>query len=243
MGFSLQVIGFGADSRRDRDRLSAALRDDNVEAVCAIGPCLENFRSLIASVPLITVCTFHPTEPPWIGGNVEGLTHEVISYLISKGHRRIAMLCGQWVESRGMGDFAAGFRRAFVDADLPCPRDLLFNALEGESLKELAHVALTTPEPPTAIFAEDWRVCQAVLAAANELNLRIPQHLSIISCGQNALRIDLPVAITAISLDNEGIGQYVGRVLMQILESGQVPTEPIWLSGTIVERDSVRQIS
>ena len=42
---------------------------------------------------------------------------------------------------------------------------------------------------PTAVFAENWHVCQAIVSAASALGLRIPEDISLIGYGQNALQV------------------------------------------------------
>lgn len=241
-GFTVRVMGLGSDPKQDYARLKQALSDEDLEGICAIGPCLEPFRPLIRSVPVAVSATFHPIEGLWVGLDMRRVIDESTAYLLERGHRDVALVCGPWVDQAGMADMAQGYRQAHESRNLPYRRERIYQAFRGESLKELAEQILSSPQRPTAVVAEDWRVCHAVLAAAQSLGLSVPQDLSLIGCGQNVLSIQLPVPVTTYLPDSEGAGRTLARILTDLIDGKGSPDGPVWIHGRIVERESVRPL-
>ncbi|WP_432799638.1 substrate-binding domain-containing protein [Poriferisphaera sp. WC338] len=242
-GFSVRVIGLGDNTERDRSRLLHAVGDSDVEGVCAIGPSFEPYRSTIGDLPLISTATFHPTDGIWVGTNAQSFTRTCVDHLIQKGHREIALVCGSWIDDRGLMGFIAGYREACESHGIPFYRDRVYHACQDESLVGLARQAMSSRVPPTAIFVEGWRGCNAVLAAASELGISIPDQLSLIGSGQNVLNIKVPLPITTYVSDNEQLGRHIGDLLTQMIDGGSMPDEPIWIEGEIIEQGSVQVLN
>jgi len=159
--------------------------------------------------------------------------------MLDRGHRRVSAICGPWVDSRALAAFASGCRRAHEQRAVPFHRALLYQAFDGESLAELAREILESSDRPTAVFAEDWRVCRAVLEAAEQLNLSIPGDLSLAGCGQNTQYLSASVGITAYVPDNEKAGEEIGVLLAGAVDGRHGPREPFFVPGRFIERDSV----
>jgi len=238
-GFSVQIISVGRNELQDRARILRLIERGDLEGICVHGSGLEPYRELISSVPLVTACTFVPTELPWIGQNLDDTVYPSIKHLLDAGHERIAVLCGPLIDGEGFAPFATAYRRAIEERGLPFHRNLLYSAYAGESLDELAEQILSADPRPTAIFASDWRPARAVLSAAQKLNLKIPEDLSLIACGENVQYLNSPVRITAYIPDNAGVGREMARVLIDIIDGRGAPAEPIYCRGKLLELDSV----
>jgi DNA-binding LacI/PurR family transcriptional regulator len=85
-------------------------------------------------------------------------------------------------------------------------------------------------------------VCEAVLAAADQEGLCIPDDLSLIGYGQNVLQLAAPVAITASVPDSVGIGRRAADLLATITEGNTAADEPVAFAGRLIERGSVRRV-
>ena len=138
--------------------------------------------------------------------------------------------------------FVDGYRRAHREAGLSFSRQHLYHAYYGEQLSQLALDVLGSANRPTAVFAENWHVCQAIVSSASALGLRIPEDISLIGYGQNALQVAGPVGITSYTPDGERVGQEVAQLLTELVDGNQVRDEPRFVPGRLVERDSVRSI-
>lgn len=241
-GFAMQIASLGQNAEKDRSRLMSFVRNDNINGVLTIGPCLESFREIFSDIPVVTSCTFCPTSSPWVGEDVGVVCRESVSHLLENGHTGIAMVCGPWIDGAGFAAFAKGYQEAFAMAGKTWERSLLFHAYDGESLDDLAMNVLTGRLKPTAIFCENWKVCRAIIKAAEYLKIDIPSSLSLVGYGRNVLEINDPVPITAYVSESAKIGEAAAQLLADIVGGRRKAEGSISLSGQLLERDSVCDI-
>jgi GntR family transcriptional regulator, arabinose operon transcriptional repressor len=242
-GFSVQILGVGENPSDDQARLKRLLDQGHIDGICAIGPCFEPYRALAGDkIPVISSCSFSPLKSPWVGQDIRAVSRECVKYLIDRGHRQIAMVCGSSIDQAAFAIFANGYREAFAAAQLPLNRQLLCQAYPGEPLMQFFAEVLKGPSRPTAIFAENWRVCQAMLASANVLGLRIPEDISLVGYGQNVQQLSAPVAITSYVPQAEGIGEELANILTSFADGKSIPGEPVFIPGRLVEGESVKAL-
>ncbi|MEP0842818.1 MAG: substrate-binding domain-containing protein [Phycisphaerae bacterium] len=242
LGFLVQILSLGEDEEKDRARLQILLKREDLAGICTIGPCLEPYVRLLPDIPVVSSGYFHPGTFPMVGDDVGRVCRVAIEHLLSFGHRDIAVVCGHWVEPRAFRLFIEGTRAACEAVGVPFRRNMLYHVCPGESLKEVARDVLLAVPRPTAVFAENWRVCEAVVAAARELSIAIPADLSIVAYGQNVLQIAAPVQVTTYVPDNEGVGRRAAELLSGIVDGEPVPAGCVIMPGRLVERDSVRRL-
>jgi len=242
-GFSVQILGVGENPPDDQARLQRLLEQGHIDGICAIGTCFEPYRSMVMDKFLVvSSCSFSPLTAPWVGQDIRAVSRECVKYLIDRGHRQIAMVCGSTIDQAAFAIFAAGYREAFAEASLPLNRQLLCQAYPGEPLMQLFGELINGPSKPTAIFAENWRVCQAMLAAANHLGLKIPDDISLVGYGQNVQHLSAPVAITSYVPEAEGIGEGLANILTSFADGNPIPKEPVFIPGRLVEGESVKTL-
>ena len=242
-GIAVQILGIGENEQADRIRLRQIAQRHDVRGFCTIGASLDAYTDLVPNIPIVTSCHFYSSGLPFVGQDVTAVCRDSIEYLLARGHERIAVVCGPWVDRKAFGFFVEAYRETFAAAGLPCLRNLLYHAYPGESLDTLAEEALEGPIRPTAVFAENWRVCEAVLGAATRQGHRVPDDLSIVAYGQNVLHMASPVPITTYVPDSEGIGQRAAELVTALVEGGNVPAEPVLVPGRLIERGSVRSLN
>jgi GntR family transcriptional regulator, arabinose operon transcriptional repressor len=237
-GFTVQITSIGADDAQDKSRLLGLVNRGDLEGICAVGPCLNRHQGFLECIPHVNSCTFLPNALPWVGLNMEEVIYTSVSYMLERGHLRVAMICGPWIDSQAFAVFVTGYKRALEERSIPFHRTLIHHAYEGESLHELV-ASVLRDRCPTAMFAEDWRLTHAVLTACQELGLRIPNDLSLVGCGQNTQYVSSTIGITAYLPDNESVGHQIGRVLVDMIDEKMMPKGPVFVSGHLVERGSV----
>ncbi|HEX5942406.1 MAG TPA: LacI family DNA-binding transcriptional regulator, partial [Anaerolineales bacterium] len=108
-------------------------------------------------------------------------SYEAIHWLIEqRGHQRIAMICADHKFPVIMRRYGA-YRRAMEDAGLSVPDEYV---VEGdwspESGRRAIESLLALPEPPTAVFAASDTIAMGALAAAEDMNYRVPEDIAII---------------------------------------------------------------
>jgi DNA-binding LacI/PurR family transcriptional regulator len=240
---AVQIMSVGQNPKEDRQRLRALLAHGELKGVLSIGPCLEPYADLLSDTQVVTSCSFYPTVFPWVGDDVALAAHLSVRHLLENGHRRIGMICGNWIDGQAFAAFVRGFAAAMNEFDASPDRSLMVHSYPGESLELLAENVLSIRPAPTAIFCENWRVCQAVVKAAAKLQLKIPMDLSIVGYGQNVCEIHEPVAITAYVPETTKVGEIAAELLFQLVEGKKPATQPVMVPGRLVERSSVRRLA
>lgn len=108
-------------------------------------------------------------------------SYEAVRWLIEqRGHQRIAMICASHKFPVIVRRFGA-FQRAMEDAGLPVPTEYV---VEGDWSVESGSRAISSllalPNPPTAVFAASDTIAIGALAAAEDMNYRVPEDIAII---------------------------------------------------------------
>lgn len=238
-GFAVQILTFGQNSRENRERFNLFQSQPDLKGILTIGPCLEPNIEEMIRVPLVTSCTFHPGDHPWVGQDASQASRISVAHLIGHGHRRIGMICGAWVDIIGFGRFVEGFREAHRGHQLEFDRTLLMQACPDEPLTELARQLLDRPDRPTAIFCENWLVCHAVIATAQSLGLRVPENLSIVGYGRNVMEITSPCRITSYVPNSGDIGETAADHLVQLIENKPSNETYFPIAGELIKQESV----
>jgi LacI family transcriptional regulator len=108
-------------------------------------------------------------------------SYEAVRWLIEqRGHQHIGMICASHKFPVIMRRHSA-FRQAMEDAGLPVPPEYV---IEGDWSPESGGRAIASllalPTPPTAVFAASDTIAIGALAAAEDMNYRVPEDIAII---------------------------------------------------------------
>ncbi len=241
-GIDLQILGFGLDTALDRERLAQLSCRPDLKGAILFGLSGDPPFTLPQGLPVVTFGIFSPGSLPWVGWDVRQATGDIVAHLLSHGHRDIAMICSAWVDPQSFTLFADGYRDAFKARGLQYRRSLLYHAHPGEALQTLAREVLTDAIRPTAILAENWRVVDAVLAICTELHLTIPNDISLVAFGMNALRLRTPVPMTTCAPDLETEVQRLADMLIHAINGEPVAETRVSVAPRLIEGASVRRI-
>lgn len=236
--YTVQILGVGQDERADAQRLSELRSRRDLAGICVIGPGLAGYRAVLPDVPILQCGGYPAANQPYVGPDIGAVCGDCVEHLIARGHRRIALVTGAWAGEVGTATYGRAFRAAFEAGDLPCPRDLLYQAYAGESLETLCRDMLSGPQRPTAVIAENWRVCGAVLEAAADLGLTIPRDLSVIGYGHNLLQLHTPIRLTAYRADMDEVARRAAQLIADA-DAAPLAGEPVLVKGCLLAGDSV----
>lgn len=176
----------------------------------------------------------HPSVVP---GEIAG-GHTATNALINAGHKRIGLITGELFMECASGRYT-GYRNALASADLPFDEELVFqgNWLPSsgyDGTKELMSLA----NPPTAIFCENDRMAVGCYEALKEMNLSIPDDVSVIGYDDDEITRHLSPPLTSMNLADRAMGRWV----IEQLFHGPTGNErhPLTkLECELIERDSI----
>lgn len=182
--------------------------------------------------------------------DMERISYESTLYLLGAGHRRIAFIStlktdapyseGMPLDSSQIEDRLEGMRRAFLEAKVPFPADLVrLNAGDAGSIRHITREVLQSQDRATAVVASDGLIALSAVEAIQELGLEIPAGVSFLMYDDLAwTRLTSP-PLTVIAQPVYDMGAAAASALIRQIE-GRPPlaTAPEF-TATLVRRGSV----
>lgn len=168
----------------------------------------------------------------------ENAARRVTGQLLDLGHRRIALVIDEmhWTTGRGR---LAGYRAALASAGVPLDDSLVVTAgWDVDAARIESHKLLSRSERPTAVFAANNVLAEGVWRAAAELDLSIPDQLSLVSFDDVAWMSLVRPGVTAVAQDPVALGEAAISQLFERIQSPNAPVRTVLLSATVAERGS-----
>ncbi len=160
------------------------------------------------------------------------------TYLIKKGHRRIAFLGDTDLPEYSIHPVSLrlnGFRHVLKESRINLPDAFVRLApYTQEQTRQVARELLSMREPPTAIFAATDFQALGVLKAARQLNVPVPEQLAII--GFDDLDMAEYADLTTISQHLDESGRLAVEIILTQMQSSSALPKHIQIPLTIIER-------
>jgi LacI family transcriptional regulator len=159
-------------------------------------------------------------------------------YLISLGHKRIALITGGQ-KNRAGRERLKGVQDALREANIPVDPTLMrLESLASDYAFQETQYLLGMKDPPTALISGGNQMLAGVLRAARLKGVSIPDDLSVISSGDTELAQLASPSVTVISWDLEATGRSAANALLQMLEGADGPLGRIEQPNELILRDS-----
>lgn len=159
--------------------------------------------------------------------------------LLAAGHRRIGVLAGD-LSSFIYKEMLAGFRGALAEEEIYPEAGMVIEAPLNRT--ERAYGSLTallrSAERPTAFFATRDHRAEMIWRACRELNLRIPEDLSVIGYDDISWPSAESQGLTTIRQPLDEMGHIALELLDEYFRTGIPPAGRI-VSPRLIERSSV----
>ncbi|MDF2645823.1 MAG: LacI family transcriptional regulator [Paenibacillus sp.] len=182
--------------------------------------------------------------------SVDNDNHKIIDsickYLIGKGHKDIMFLNANELMTVSI-DRKAGFIKAMKDHQLDVEEHMIHHkpALHASEYMdygyaETINILGTQKKKVTAIIADDDRTAFSVLNALKDLNLRVPEDVSLfVICGDLSMMVQSNPSLTSMDLQPSELGAQSVRLLMHQLGVLQGDlSENMIIESKIIERNS-----
>jgi len=242
-GYSILLGTSDGDPRSERDqvRLLTSRRVDGI-ILSLVDETDADARSLLCSlsIPLVLI----DRQIPDLNADAVFCDHQTgwmqaATYLLSIGHRRIALVVGE--ESiRPYRERISAFRKAFEKQGTAFqPEYMRIGPASPEFGEQATADLLTLSEPPTALMAGSNQIAVGVLGRLRAMKVGIPQEISLLIADDvDVARLNNP-AITVVARNMTQIGVAAGRLLMERLKilNGTQKRE-VLLPTQLIVRDS-----
>ncbi len=151
-------------------------------------------------IPFVLALRRDGNHPYAINDDVEGGRLAAL-HLIELGHRRIGMVAGPEYASTALGR-RQGFEQAHSEAGVPLCSELIYpSRFYWDDGFLFAKEMLTSKNPPSAIFAVNDEAAFGVLAAAQSLDLNVPEELSIVGYNDLPSAARPPIPLTTVKIN------------------------------------------
>jgi LacI family transcriptional regulator, galactose operon repressor len=188
-------------------------------------PANDALLELVAAARLPCVCLERPVDARFgfasvLFDNVCG-AHAATSYLIGRGHRRIAHLQGdpRYESARGRRE---GYERALREAGRSVDEQLI----QGDEWKPTSVDAAVRrlsalADPPTGIFAANDSLAFRAIEVLRTDGRRIPEDVAIVGFDDIPLAQEMLPPLTTVRIPLAEIGRRAAARVLQLIESGQ----------------------
>jgi LacI family transcriptional regulator len=203
----------------------------------------EVLELINSSIPVVTIDHVFNGHTSINSANVAGMS-ELVRYIYSMGHRRIAYVHGKksTVTEQRLTSFCHTMKE--LGCSLP-PEYLVLSAYHDiSSTKAAVNRLLDLPERPTCIIMPDDYSALGGIEAIESAGLRIPEDISIAGYDGIPLSQMLRPKLTTIQQDTERMGTEAARRLIEQIENPLTTiTEAVTIEGHLLEGQSVKRIS
>lgn len=244
-GFHVVVCASDENPSLEREYLEVLIQQ-RVDGIIAVptGENLELWKDLVS----------RNTSLVFMDRGLSGLTNtntvlvdnaggafQAINYLIDLGHRRIAIITGSLQTTTGLERYE-GYVKALKDAGYPIERDLIKigDFKKGSGIRATAELLQLT-DRPTAIFAANNRLGEAVVQTLTEHGLRIAHDISVIMFDDVQWASMMSPSISVVAQPTYQLGFLSMRCLHERLQWPQderYSSQKVVLDSRLIIRDS-----
>ena len=193
---------------------------------------LENIKSIQANVVSID--------------NIR-VMKEALKYLMDNGHSRIIHFAGPKHASHTY-ERIDGFRRAYSESHLAFNSNMIIHV--GAHLEDGHKACLDyfqnrrREDFPTAIVCYNDLVALGVMSALSEMNIKVPDEISIVGNDDIPFSTHIPVDLTTIRAPLLELGRKAAEILINNIESSTpLPIENIVLHAEFIVRESTKPLA
>jgi LacI family transcriptional regulator len=165
-------------------------------------------------------------------------TTEVVSYLLSLGHRRIGFVYGVADHELGL-DRLQPFQESLNHAVITIGPELIVECgPTSEDGYQAAMKLLKLPNRPTAIIAINDLLAISTIRAAGDLGLRVPDDLSVVGFDNIPMANYLVPRLTTVTKDAYTAGRNAFEMLLARIQNPDLPRQVLHLPAKLIIRES-----
>jgi LacI family transcriptional regulator len=172
---------------------------------------------------------------------------KAVKYLIDNGHKKIVHFAGP-PNSSHTQERIEGFRHAFSERTLAFNKDMVVSIGSNDEdsfARTIEYFKCKNREDyPTAIVCFNDQQALAVITALKELNISVPDDISIIGNDDISYAKIYPVPLTTIRAPKHEIGRKAAEILIRNIESTTLlPVERVVLETEFIIRESTKVLN
>ncbi|HBX75187.1 MAG TPA: LacI family transcriptional regulator [Acidaminococcaceae bacterium] len=217
------------------------LKSSNVDGIIYVAMHDRHLDYLLdpMDTPLVYAYSHGTENDTYVTYSNKDSAADMIRYLLSKGHERIAVIAGH-PHSYPTGQRLLGIQMAMQQAALTLPPEYIrYGDWEYESGKTQTKALLELPSPPTAIFAMNDLMAAGSLSAIQTMGLQIPKDIAIVGFDNREIASYLQPPLTTVALPTPAIGAKAALHIIDMISNPYAHPVREIIPCSIIERDSV----
>lgn len=228
------------DDPATEERQIAALLEQSPRGLIIVASNDSSTKLTTTQVRIVSLDRRFHASPLVSTDHAEG-SEKAAAHLIDLGHTRIAYLAGPQNTEVGR-QRRIGFERCIIRHQGDTP-GLSLRVLEGhfdyESGEQMARHLLASSDRPTAIAAASDQMAIGVLRAARDMEISVPDTLSVVGFDDITLASLVVPRLTTIAQPTELLAQEAVR---QVLTETDGPLKDALIKGELVARGSTAPV-
>jgi DNA-binding LacI/PurR family transcriptional regulator len=236
-----------AAGHRQAEREQLVVNDfleSRVEALVLLSPALSAaaITRTVGGVPVVIEGrpTFRSSKVDLVGTDDALGAELAVRHLVELGHRKIAHIAGS-------APGAEARRKGYERAMRTHRRTRYIQVVDSDETDsggyEVARRLLDGPSRPSAVFAVNDVVALSVLAAAEDLEIAVPEALSVVGFDDTYLAGLRGVGLTTVAQPVDRIAASMVDALLERIEgSGNRPAVRHWLPPTLTVRSTTAAV-
>jgi len=182
---------------------------------------------------------------PFVKVNDFNASFAAVDYLIQKGHTKIGMLSGPLSDPMAGASRIEGYKQALakanletIDSNIVYQTDFSFKEGKENFVKLLdAHPDIT------AIFAASDELAIGALKMALEMNIAVPEDVSIIGYDNLLMAEMVWPGLTTLAQPLQQMGYEATKMLVQAIDAKETSDKQMYIPYEIIERETVKTLN
>lgn len=169
--------------------------------------------------------------------NLDG-GYKATRHLLELGHLRIGCITGS-SQITPSAERLEGYAKALKEQGIAIESSLIVTGdFKSQSGGECFVNLMMQPDPPTAVFVCNDLMAFGALSAARQLNVRVPDQLSIVGFDDVAMASMMIPSLTTIAQPKRELGETGATLLLKRIKERDSEQSTIVLQPMLVERES-----
>lgn len=239
--YSVIMEAITADMLKNK-RKPNIIAEHKVDGVIVLGYINTEYLQIVreTGIPIVYL-DFYDTKmevPSVISDNVYG-SYMVTSYLISKGHRKMAYV-GSIDATPSILDRYLGYYRALLNNDIPLRQDYILPDRNENGY----NIEIKLPEDmPTAFVCNCDEVANLLIEQLMKTGYRVPEDISVVGFDNYSLSTFVKPKLTTVEVDIEEMTQTAVEMLIRQLKGEENVGGRKVICGKLIVRDSVKDLN
>jgi DNA-binding LacI/PurR family transcriptional regulator len=241
MGISLLFGMLPVNRHNQPVNVPPILENSQVEGLLMVGTFIDETVYAIAgdrSLPIVLVDGYSDTNSydMVVSDNYQA-SYQAVQHLIKNGHRHIGLIGGEPGCYPSIAERRKGYRDALEDKGITHSYTADFNINRSQGETETALLLADNPQI-TALFCVNDNVALGAIRAAQKLNKRVPDHISIVGYDDTYLATTVSPHLTTVHVDTLAMGRAAVHLLSMRLEKPDAARLTVTIHSELIERES-----